>query len=293
MSSPLRRVEVVANFHSGGVAADAPDEIEQILADHGVSAHVRASENGDLRRCLRAAVDAGPDLLVLLAGDGTARAAAELCGPDGPVIAPLPGGTMNKLARAAYGERSWPAALADALEHGHVQTIGGGRVEHHRFLVGGIFGAPALWGLAREAARHRRPALTWVRARTAMRRAFSRRLRVSLDGRPRRRAEALICMGPLTSRALHRDERALEAAALDLSGAADAFRLGFHALTGDWRDAPTVDTERCQAARLWAARGIPALLDGEPVRLKPYCEVRYAPRLARVLTLPPTAAASP
>jgi diacylglycerol kinase family enzyme len=119
-----------------------------------------------------------------------------------------------------------------------------------------------------------------------MRRAFHGRLRYALDGGERRKSEALVCMCPLTSRAHSNEEHALEAAALDLSGALDAFRLGFYALRGDWRDAPGVEVERCQTARVWAAHGIPAILDGEPVRLKTLADVRYAPRLARILAIP-------
>jgi diacylglycerol kinase family enzyme len=77
----LRRVEVVANIASGGVAPDAPGEIEKIFSDFGVRAHVCAPSTDDLSNCLRAAIDSGPDLLVVLAGDGTVRTAAELCGP--------------------------------------------------------------------------------------------------------------------------------------------------------------------------------------------------------------------
>ncbi|MFL5297457.1 MAG: diacylglycerol/lipid kinase family protein [Phenylobacterium sp.] len=282
----FRRVEVVANLHSGGVSADAPDEIEKILSDHGLRAHVCAPEKDDLTNCLRAAVDAAPDLLIVLAGDGTARAAAELCGPDGPVIAPLPGGTMNMLPHAVYGPRSWQTALSIALAQGHEQAIGGGEVEGRVFMVAGIFGAPALWAQAREAARYGRPRLAWMRARRAMRRAFSGRLRYAIDNGPRRKAEALVCMCPLTSRAMNDEEQALEAAALDVTGALDAFRLGFHALKGDWRDAPGVEVERCSVARIWAAQGIPAILDGESVGLKSLSEVRYTARVARILAIP-------
>lgn len=286
MGARLRRVEVVANIHSGGVSPDAPGEIDKILADHGLAAHICAPEKGDLEACLRAAVDAAPDLLIVLAGDGTARAAAELSGPDGPMIAPLAGGTMNMLPHAVYGPRSWQTALSIALEQGHEETIGGGQVEGASFLVAGVFGAPALWAQAREAARDRRPRLAWLRARRAMRRAFHGRLRYAVDGGERQKTEALVCMCPLTSRALANEEQALEAAALDLSGALDAFRLGFYALRGDWRDAPGVQVERCRTARVWAAHGIPAILDGEPVRLKSHAEVRYEPRLARILAIP-------
>src|SRR6185369_8796255 len=93
----IKRIEVVANCASGSVGRTAPGEVEQILAELGLTAQIHAPERSDITDSLKAAVAAKPDLLVILAGDGTARAAAELCGPRGPIIAPLPGGTMNML----------------------------------------------------------------------------------------------------------------------------------------------------------------------------------------------------
>ncbi|HEY0435144.1 MAG TPA: diacylglycerol kinase family protein [Phenylobacterium sp.] len=282
----VRRIEAVVNVASGSVNADAPAQLESILSARGLSAHICAPEPGELVRCLQSAVDAGPDLLIVLAGDGTARAAAEMAGPDGPVIAPLSGGTMNMLPHAVYGLRSWPEALELALDKGVEERIGGGQVDGHVFLVAGIFGSPALWAQAREAARHHQPRLAWLRARRAMRRAFSGRLRYQLEGGERSKAEALVCMCPLTSRAMPDDVPALEAAALDVNGAADIFRLGIHAVTGDWRDAPNVVVQPCQSARIWASRNVPAILDGEPVTLKTQAVVRYRPNIARILAAP-------
>ncbi len=222
----------------------------------------------------------------MLAGDGTARTAAELAGPDGPMIAPLAGGTMNMLPHAIYGPRPWQAALTIALEHGYERPIGGGKVDGHSFLVAAIMGSPALWAPAREAARVGKPKLAWLRARRALRRAFSGRLRYILDAGPREKAEALIFMCPLTSRIMNNDEASLEAAALDVRDTLDAFRLGFHALTGDWRDAPGVEVTKFRVGRVWSAHGIPATLDGEPVRLKTLAEVRYTPKVARILAIP-------
>jgi diacylglycerol kinase family enzyme len=281
----ISRVEVVANLASGGVGKDAPAEIEKIFSDHGLNAHVCAPETQDLTNCLRAAVDAGPDLLVTLAGDGTARAAAELCGPEGPILAPLPGGTMNLLPRAIYGSRSWQDALTVALAEGGERTIGGGEVEGRPFLVAAVLGSPALWGPAREAARFHEPMLAIARARRALKRTFTGRLRYAIENGPRDKAEALVFMCPLVSRAMADEERALEAAALDVRGAADIFRLGINALVRDWRDDPAVEVWRCRRARVWAAGGIPALLDGELVRLHAMAEVTYRPAVVRMLAL--------
>lgn len=282
----FRRVEVVANVASGGVGADAPAEIERIFADHGVAAHVCAPHGPDLTNCLRAAIDAAPDLLVLLAGDGTIRAAAEMCGPDGPVMVPLPGGTMNMLPHAIYGIRSWQDVLSIALAEGEPRMLGGGEVEGRSFLVAAILGSPALWAPAREAARYGKARLAWLRAERAVRRTFSGRLRYALDEGPREKAAALSFLTPMISRVLEDDEPKLEAAILDLRGAADVVSLGFHALIGDWREAPSVAAVRCRAARIWAAERIPAILDGEAVRLDSAADVAFRPDMVRVLALP-------
>ena len=190
------------------------------------------------------------------------------------------------MPHAVYGVRPSQAAISIALEQGYEQPIGGGTVDGHSFLVAANFGAPALWAPAREAARFGKPKLAWLRARRAMRRAFQGRLRYILDGGQREKAEALIFMCPLTSKVLSEDDDTLEAAGVDVNNAAEAIRLGFHALTGDWRTAPNVDVERCRIARIWSANPIPALLDGESVRLKALTDVRYIPKIARILALP-------
>ena len=61
-----------------------------------------------------------------------------------------------------------------------------------------------------------------------------------LDGRPKGKTEALTFLCPLVSSALDSDEQALEAAALDPSGAIEVFRLGMNAAFGQWRDDPDV-----------------------------------------------------
>ena len=282
----IKRIEVVANCASGSVGRTAPAEVEQILAELGLTANIHVPERGDITDSLKAAVAAKPELLVVLAGDGTARAAAELCGPTGPIIAPLAGGTMNMLPHAIYGVRPWQEALKLALTEGVERPLGGGEVDGHHFMVAAILGPPALWAPAREAARFgmRRKAIR--SARLALSRAFSGRLRYILDGGPREKAEALIFMCPLTSKSLGEDEDTLEAAGVDVNNAAEAIRLGFHALTGGWRTAPNVEVERCRIARIWSANTIPALLDGESVRLKALTDVRYIPKIARILALP-------
>jgi diacylglycerol kinase family enzyme len=282
----VRHVEAVVNCASGGVGRAAPGQMEDMLAAAGLRHRVVAPEPAELMRALSRAVDAAPDLLVVLAGDGTARAAAELCGPKGPLLAPLPGGTMNMLPHAVYGDRAWPEALTEALRKGEPRELGGGEVDGRLFLVAAILGSTALWAPAREAARHRKLRLAMLRAQRAMSRAFTGRLRYGLDSGPRGKAEAMIFICPLASKAMDDDEPALEAAEVSPTGPGDALRLGLHAALGDWRRDPAVEVQRCRQARVWSSGRIPAVLDGEPARLGHGVEVLFRPAVARVLAPP-------
>jgi diacylglycerol kinase family enzyme len=283
---PIRRIEVVANPLSGSVGPDVRAKVEAIATEAGVTARIETPDCADLNTMIRAAIDRGPDLLVIIAGDGTARCAAEMAGLDGPLVAPLPGGTMNMLPRALYGDRDWETALKDTLAEGLVRPVSGGEVGGHRFYVGALLGAPALWALAREAVRERRLHLAFRRARRAARRAFSGRLRFSIEGGPVQKAEALQVMCPLISRSLTDDEPLLEAVALDPAGAAEAFRIGVRTLTGNWRNDPAVEVYRCKSARAWASGMIPASVDGEPIRLPRQAEIRYHAEAFRAFAPP-------
>jgi diacylglycerol kinase family enzyme len=282
----IRRVEVVVNAAAGGVGADAVPAIEAILVERDLNARVSAPPPETIEAAVRAAVADGPDLVVTLAGDGTACLAAELCGPDGPLLAPLPGGTMNMLPRALYGDRSWRVALTDALNVGVERGVSGGEVGGRRFYCAAILGSPALWGRAREAVRAGQIARAWGAAKLAFRRAFMGRLRFQLDDRPPRRAVALSLICPMISRALG-EEGALEAAAVDVRDALEAFRLGLANLLGDWRSDPAVSVQTTRRAQVWARNPIPALLDGEIHRLGRAAEIRFLPRAFRALAPEP------
>jgi len=279
VSAQLRHVEAIVNPAAGSVGPGAADAMTQLLAELGVPAVVRAAYPGDLRDALQRAVDAAPDLLIILAGDGTARMGASLCGAAGPLIAPLPGGL--------YGLKDWKTALRETVLEGVVTPVSGGEVDGRRFHVAAILGAPALWAEAREAVRTGRFKLAIHKAQNAWRRAFAGRLRFALDDSPTERAHALTLMCPLVSRAMANDELALEVDVLDPKTAAEAFRLGFRTLMsdvmGDWRNDPAVNVARCRQGEAWARGHIPAILDGEPVRLHKRVDISFIPLAFRAL----------
>ena len=278
----LNKVAAVLNAASGGVGPDAVQRMKAIAAEHGLELEPRAVQPADLVDALKAAVAERPDLLLVLAGDGTLALAADLCGPHGPLLAALPGGTMNMLAFALNGRRAWPEALSAILQTGRELEVSGGEVGGRGFYVAAVLGAPALWADAREAVRKGKLRLAVLRARRALMRAFKGRLRFELEGGERRKARALTLMCPLVSRGVDEDV-GLEAAVLNPKDALEVFRLGLSTLVGDWRKDPSVQTEICTFGEAWGHGRIPVILDGEPHRMDSPVRLAYRPRAFRAL----------
>ncbi|WP_439470305.1 diacylglycerol/lipid kinase family protein [Brevundimonas sp.] len=289
----LSRVLMLVNPLSGSVGPRAAGEAEAILSEYDCEASVVSLEGGQFDEQIQAALDAKPDVLFVLAGDGTAGTIASRAGPDGPLVAPLPGGTMNMLPRALYGTADWKLALRRALEEGAPQDVAGGEVTDgevtQSFYCAAIMGSPALWAPAREAMRTGKVKLAWLHARRALKRAFSGRLRFSLDGRKERRAEALVLISPMISRAME-ENTGLEAAAMNPSDAMEAFRLAAHAVMDDWRHDPAVSTRATQKVAVRARSRIPAVIDGEPIQLRHEASVRFIRKAFKALApIPPAA----
>ncbi|HEX8234299.1 MAG TPA: diacylglycerol kinase family protein [Caulobacteraceae bacterium] len=287
----IRKIEVLVNPLSGSVGSAAPQEAEQLLSEFGIDYNITVLESGEVPQQVKAAVEAAPDLVIVVAGDGTARAVANLCGPEGPLVAPLAGGTMNMLPHAIYGEVDWKQGLINALTEGEVATISGGEVDGRSFYVAAILGAPALFGYAREAAREHHFLQAMRYSRNAYAKVFSNKVKYSFDGSEPDKAEAVALLCPLVSKKMN-DQRALEAAAINPKGAADAFKLGVRTMlsniAGDWRRDPNVTTACIQSGRAWSSGSLPAILDGEPTKLHKVSDIRFRPNAFRVLA-PPSA----
>ncbi len=285
----LKSAIVLVNPLSGSTGPRAVQEAAAILSDYDCDAEVIELIGATLDAQVDEALAKKPDVLFVLAGDGTARAVASKAGPDGPLIAPLPGGTMNMLPKALYGTTDWKAALRAALEDGAAQPVSGGMVLGESFYCAGIFGSPALWAPAREAMRTGKLALAWTYGRRALRRAFSGKIRVEPDGGKMRRTEALALISPMISKAME-EPIGLEAAAMNPLDASEAFRLAATALFSDWRQDPSVVTQPARRIRIRARSRIPAVLDGEPTLLPPDTTVRFVAKAFRALAPRPPAA---
>jgi len=278
----LQRIEAIVNAASGSVGAGAAAALAEVIASHGYACNLATPSPAQLGEAITAAVDAAPDLLVVLGGDGTANLAAERCGPDGPLLAALPGGTMNMLPRILYGALPWRAALEAALTDGIERPMSGGRVDGRAFHVAAILGAPALWSAAREAVRAGNLVRAWRRSAFALRRSFSGRVRYQLAGMPRREAEALVLINPVATKIMM-SEPSLEVAELDVHNALEMFRLAFNGLVGDWRRDPGITVYAAAHGRAVARRPIPCVLDGELLLLSRSPEFHFRPRAFRAL----------
>lgn len=284
----IRTIEAIVNPKSGSCTPQTADELTAIFKEMGREVNVVSLCGDDMDRILRESAARKPDLVVIVAGDGTARAAAEIFGAKGPLLAPLPGGTMNMLPKALYGEgNDWRASLRQALEHGVERHVGGGVLGGHSFYVAAMIGATALFAPAREAAREGRLDVAFQKASAAYRRAFSGRVRFELDGKAKTKAQSLTLMCPMVSKILSEDDRWMEAAAIDPHGPGEALRIGarvaMSTVIGDWRDDPAVNVGKTRKGRVWANFSLPALLDGEPVKLGRQATFEFRPNAFRAL----------
>jgi diacylglycerol kinase family enzyme len=268
---------------SGSVGPGAADQLEALFAEFGLDHAVHLIVDGDVETAARAAIDAAPDLVVVVAGDGTARLVADLCGPTGPLVAPLSGGTMNKLGHAIYGPTPWREALACVLAGGQVRWISRGDVDGRGFYCSAVLGSPVLWAKSREAIRVGKLGRAWVHAGVAFRRTFVGRLRYRFDSADAGRALAIGLICPLMSRVFDDQAGALEAAALDVRSAKAGLRLALTTVLSDWRDDPDVTVRPCVGGRVWSRESIHAMLDGELFRLGRETRIGFTSQAFRAL----------
>ena len=265
----------VLNSGSGGCDETSEGRIGAILEAAGRKAEILVVEPAGVEAALEDAV-ARADVLIVLGGDGTIRSAAELCGAAKKPLIPLPGGTMNMLPKALYGDVGWEAALAATLAAPQLHDVSGGDAGGHRFYCAAVVGAPSHWVDAREAIRAGHPGEAVERAVNAIRH-HAETVGYQMGHGPRRRAEAVAVICPLISRAMEEGERALEAAVLDRATAVAMFRLAFLAIFSDWREDSSVVLFRVQRLKVTSRSRVPAILDGEKVLLGRSVDIVFRP----------------
>lgn len=281
----LDKIIMLINPMSGGVGNRAAEEAREILSRYDLRAEVELLEGDSFQETIDRAIAAKPDALFVLAGDGTARTIATLAGQNDILVATLPGGTMNMLPKALYGTGDWKKALERVLEKGEERRVAGGRIGEEYFYCAAILGAPALWAPAREAIREGQFSKALSKAKLAFNRAFSGRIRFSLDGKTPDKAEALVLITPLISRSFDEDTAGLEAAAMHTSDAGQALRLAVNAVFANWRDDSAVQTQKSRVVKLWGRSRIPAVIDGETIPIGKEAKVEFVPHAFTALAL--------
>ena len=106
------KVGAIINTSSGGCDSESEQKIFSILTRAGIlEPKVWCGEAKEMERSFAEAAGQKLEVLIVLGGDGTIRTAAEVCAEKGPYLIPLPGGTMNMLPRALYGDVAWEESL--------------------------------------------------------------------------------------------------------------------------------------------------------------------------------------
>ena len=281
---PELKVGVIINTSSGGYDSESEQKMLSILTGAGVvEPKVWCGEAKEMERFFAEAAGQKLEVLIVLGGDGTIRTAAEACAEKGSYLIPLPGGTMNMLPRALYGNVSWEEALKKTLTAPSTKVLSGGRVANKRFFIAAIVGAPALWTQPRESMREGNIADAIKKGSVAFRRMFEAKVQYLISGGAKGETEAVALICPLISEEMSDSEQALEAAIIDVESAAEVIGLATTAAFGKWRDDKNILLTKTKRVNVQSSKEIPATLDGEKVNLGRSAEIDFVSKALTVL----------
>jgi diacylglycerol kinase family enzyme len=278
------KVGVIINTSSGGFDSESEQKMSCILQRAGiVEPRVWCGSADEMTRSFAEATEQSLDVLIVLGGDGTIRTAAEACAEKGSYLIPLPGGTMNMLPRALYGEMAWEEALKNTLTAPSLKMLSGGRIAGKQFLIAAIVGAPALLAEPRESMRKGDIVDAIEKGSVAFRKMFETKIRYLISGETKGETEAVALICPLISEQMSDSEQSLEAAVIDVESAAEAIRLVSTAAFGKWRDHRNILLSRTKSVCVQSRNDIPAILDGEKINLGRSAEINFVPKAVTVL----------
>jgi diacylglycerol kinase family enzyme len=269
------RIGALINTSSGNCTSASEAELIAILREFGLTTvYLWCGIGANYPAALEHTRAIDVDLLIVLGGDGTIRAAAEGCKARRPILAPLPGGTMNVLPKAVYGERSWTAALRATLQRPALRYIGGAEVQGHRFFVSGIFGSMAGLCGVREAFRIY-GICGALEKEIAVMRGVASTLRYDFEGRTGVSQTVAVICGP--SRFADGVSTSFEAAAMKMMNPFSVMRLAIHTLFDGWRQDPDVVHAHVNHLTISSDGPIDAMLDGETFDLGHQANVNRVP----------------
>jgi diacylglycerol kinase family enzyme len=278
------KVGVIINTSSGGCDLGSEEKALNILEDAGiVEPKTWCGEADQMERSFAEVAMHKLDALIVLGGDGTIRTAAEACAQEGLYLIPLPGGTMNMLPRALYGDVSWEDALKNVLAAPSAKVLSGGRVADKRFFIAAIVGALSLWAEPRESIREGNMADAIEKGRVALQKMFESKVQYFISGDIKGEAEAVALICPLISEELSDSEQALEVAIVDVENAAEVVGLVTAAAFGKWRHDRNILLTKTKRVSVQSSKDIPAIFDGEKVNLCRSAEIDFVSKAVNVL----------
>ena len=278
------KVGAIINSSSGGCDSESEQKIFSILTRAGiVEPKVWCGEAKEMERSFAEAAGQKLEVLIVLGGDGTIRTAAEVCAEKGPYLIPLPGGTMNMLPRALYGDVAWEESLKNTLAAPSLKVLSGGRIAGKQFLIAAIVGAPALLTEPRESMREGNIVDAIEKGSVAFRKMFETKIQYLISGGMKGEAKAVVLICPLISKEMSDSEQAFEAAIIDVESAAEVIRLATTAAFGKWRDDKNILLTKTKRVDVQSSKDIPATLDGERVNLGMSAEIDFVSRALTVL----------
>ena len=278
------KVGAIINTSSGGCDSESEEKILSTLTRAGiVEPKVWCGEAKEMERSFAEAAGQKLQVLIVLGGDGTIRTAAEVCADKGPYLIPLPGGTMNMLPRALYGDVAWEESLKNTLAAPSLKVLSGGRIAGKQFLIAAIVGAPALLAEPRESMREGNIVDAIEKGSVAFRKMFETKIKYLISGEMKGEAEAVALICPLISEQMSDSEQALEAAVIDVESAAEVIGLATTAGFGKWRDDRNILLTKTKRVSVQSSKDIPATLDGESVSLGTRAEIDFVSRALTVL----------
>ena len=240
-------------------------------------------ESDQIERAFAEAAAHKPKMLVVLRGDGTIRTAAEACTGTDSYLLPLPGGTLNMLPRALYGDVSWQDALKSTLASPSTKALSGGRTAGELFFVAAIVGAPGLWMEAREAIREGDILNAVGKAGVAFEAMFDTTMQYFISPEVSGEAEVVAVICPLVSEQMSDLEQALEAAAIDVENATELLGLATAAAFGKWRHDESVTLTKTHQVTVQSKKDIPLFLDGERVKAGKEAKISFVPNAVNVI----------
>ena len=298
-----RRYTIVYNARSGSATRFSAENLAAMAAERGLdfSLDTRSEVPVDIRMREAAAGDA--DVIVAAGGDGTITAAAEALRGTEKLLAILPLGTANLLARD-LGLMLPPNTWFDALPTMEPRAIDAGEVNGRLFLHKVVVGTVLETAVAREEIRDRTDpgALIDFVRNFVTRLSFAGRFAVEIapKGGERRLevVEALAVANNDYDEGIGRffsrdrlDRGLLTLYVLQNLRLFHILRLGAEMLIGMWRSDPAIDIQHVEAVTIRTRRqSIKAMVDGEVQRLPTPLKFRILPRAVNVLAPPPPAA---